>query len=170
MESQILTYNLNNIEEFQSVKVITSELKDTYIKKVIHFILDEIEKLNINLVRVSFKIDEGFNFNFTVNDDDFLWFSILGPTLTITIYEYEYYWDTKLSDFRLEEEIFSFLKKMFSGDYWIERVESDTREIIRSSLNLGKNKNIMQYYLSSYKENGLFRHLIESEGINLYEK
>lgn len=145
-------------------------MKDTYEKKVIDFILNEIEKLNINLVQVSLEIGEGFNFTFTVNDDYFLWFSIQSPTLTITIYEYEYHWDTKLSDFRLEEEIFSFVKKIFSGDYWIERVEASTREIIRSSLNLGKNRNIMQYYLSSYKKNELMRHIIESEGIDLYEK
>lgn len=169
MESQISAYNLNNIEELQSVKVLVSELNDTYRRKIIDFILNEAEKLNKKLVQIILEIDGGFNLTFTVNDEHFLWFSIQDPTLKITIYEYEYYWDTKLSRFRLEEEIFSFLKKIFFGDYWIERVETDTGEIVRSSLNLGKNRNIMQYYLASDKKNGLFRHLIESEGINLYK-
>lgn len=170
MESLFSTYNLNNVNELRYIREVTSELDDSYKRKIIDFILDEIEKLNKNLVQVNLEIDGDFDFTFKVKDDYLLWLSIQSPALALTILDYEYHWDMQLSYFRLEEEVFSFLKKIFSGDYWIERVETNSREIIRSSLNLGKNRNILQYYSSSYKKDDLIRHIIEREGVDLYKK
>lgn len=162
MGLKIFTYNLNDVDQFQHVKKIVSELKDIYKREIINFVLNEIEKLNIDLVQIVLEIDGDFDFTFKVKEDYLLWFSVQSPALTMIFYQYEYYWATKLSYIELEENIYSFLRNVFSGNYWIEEVVENKGKKISSSLHFGK----LMKYISLLREEEPMKRIIE--GTNLY--